>query len=265
MPSKLPRPKAEASTSFTDWLETSLDKAEAANPNPGRADGPWPAEIGRRLPSDAIRDLLALDTKPGLSLPVDDFGVWIRRNIADRAVHLTPRCLSRYMSVAQGKSSALAVGDPKTKPAEEQYLPLRDPPSNFRRNAPVRGMISAPTCLWTLGVASLVQHSSRWTADASLRVSTRPATRPASRRPAIEMRLPVKAGLHNIGVTFLREWPKVERELLAEARGASAGRSVPPPNHFPRRDRTCGSTARKSKRLPGAQRRARPGGCRPRS
>ena len=36
------------------------------------------------------------------------------------------------MSVARQVSSA-AVGDLKMKPAEEQYMPLRDPPSNFRR------------------------------------------------------------------------------------------------------------------------------------
>src|SRR5215204_4738712 len=114
-PPKLPRPKAEASASFTDWLETSLDKAAAANPNPGR---PAVHRLNRAEYSNAIRDLLALDTKPGLSLPVDDSGYGFD-NIAD-VLSISPALLERYMSVAR-QVSALAVGDPKTKPAEEQY------------------------------------------------------------------------------------------------------------------------------------------------
>src|SRR5262249_45571501 len=68
-PSKLPRPDAPAVSSFVTWLESALDRAAAANPDPGR---PSILRMNRAEYSNAIRDLLAVDINPGLSLPVDD-------------------------------------------------------------------------------------------------------------------------------------------------------------------------------------------------
>ena len=61
-------------------------------------------------------------------------------NIAD-VLTLSPALLERYMSVARQVSS-MAVGDPKMKPTEEQFTPLRDPPSSFRRNTRVERVSS---------------------------------------------------------------------------------------------------------------------------
>ena len=70
-PPGLPKPTDAEATAFTQWLETSLDNAALANPNPGRTG---PHRLNRAEYSNAIRDLLAVDVKPGSMLPVDDSG-----------------------------------------------------------------------------------------------------------------------------------------------------------------------------------------------
>ena len=70
-PPGLLRPPASVAAAFADWLEGALDHAGAANPNPGR---PGAHRLNRAEYSNAIRDLLALDTNPGDLLPADDSG-----------------------------------------------------------------------------------------------------------------------------------------------------------------------------------------------
>ena len=100
-PPGLPRPQKFAAASFSTWLEQALDSSAAANPNPGR---PAIHRLNRAEYSNVIRDLLALDIKPGNSLPVDDSGYGFD-NIAD-VLTLSPALLERYMSVARQVSSA---------------------------------------------------------------------------------------------------------------------------------------------------------------
>src|ERR1035438_4682067 len=114
-PAGLPRPQAPVLTSFTSWLQTELDKSAAATPNPGR---PAMHRLNRAEYSNTIRDLLALDTKPGALLPVDDSGYGFD-NIAD-VLSISPALLERYMTVAR-RVSRLAVGDPSMKPAEDEF------------------------------------------------------------------------------------------------------------------------------------------------
>ena len=68
--------------------------------------------------SNAIRDLLSVDVKPGDWLPVDDSGYGFD-NIA-AVLSTSPALLERYMSAAS-KISRLAIGDPTLKPSEEIY------------------------------------------------------------------------------------------------------------------------------------------------
>ena len=86
---------------------------------------------GSIAPNTAMRSAICWRSisSPARSLPVDDSGYGFD-NIAD-VLSLSPALLERYMSAAR-LVSALAVGDMKMKPAEEQFTPLRDPPSNFR-------------------------------------------------------------------------------------------------------------------------------------
>ncbi|MFN0119647.1 MAG: DUF1587 domain-containing protein, partial [Blastocatellia bacterium] len=70
-PAKAPQPDAHETAAFVGWLETALDKNALRNPNPGR---PAVHRLNRAEYSNAIRDLLAVDVKPGQWLPVDDSG-----------------------------------------------------------------------------------------------------------------------------------------------------------------------------------------------
>ena len=87
------------------FLETTLDAAARANPNPGRATV---HRLNRAEYSNAIRDLLAVDVKPGNWLPVDDSGYGFD-NIA-AVLSTSPVLIERYMSAAR-RVSRLAVGD----------------------------------------------------------------------------------------------------------------------------------------------------------
>src|SRR5262245_9337526 len=59
-PPGLPHPDGPTAAGFADSLEGALDRAAAANPNPGRT---VPHRLNRAEYSNAIRDLLALDIK----------------------------------------------------------------------------------------------------------------------------------------------------------------------------------------------------------
>ena len=108
------------------YLETTLDRAAVAHPNPGRAPV---HRLNRAEYSNAIRDLLAVDVRPGEWLPVDDSGYGFD-NIA-AVLSTSPALLDRYMSAAR-KVSRLAVGDLTLKPVEEIYDAKRDPNKGSR-------------------------------------------------------------------------------------------------------------------------------------
>src|SRR5690242_11120309 len=57
-PQGMPRPDEATVNRFTDWLETSLDKAAAADPEPGRSTL---HRLNRTEYGNAIHDLLDLD------------------------------------------------------------------------------------------------------------------------------------------------------------------------------------------------------------
>ena len=215
-PPGLPRPQKFAAASLSTWLEQALDSSAAANPNPGR---PAVHRLNRAEYSNVIRDLLALDIKPGNLLPVDDSGYGFD-NIAD-VLTLSPALLERYMSVARQVSS-LAVGDLKMKPAEEQYLPLRDPPSNFRRPTRLE-RVSDDLPFNSRGGLSF-QHYFPVDAEYVVRIKVTGNTA----APSYDLRLPVKAGLRTVGVTFLRESPKAEAEAPPSRLGGAPAGGPPP-------------------------------------
>ena len=86
------------------WLETSLDAASAARPNPGRTE--TLRRLNRTEYQNAIRDLLALDIDAASLLPADESGHGFDNvTVGD----LSPTLLDRYISAAQ-KISRLAIG-----------------------------------------------------------------------------------------------------------------------------------------------------------
>ncbi|MGH9752582.1 MAG: DUF1587 domain-containing protein, partial [Blastocatellia bacterium] len=193
-PPKAPKPAASEVAAFVGWLEGALDRAAELNPNPGR---PAVHRLNRAEYSNAIRDLLALDIKPGAALPVDDSGHGFD-NIGE-VLTLSPALLEKYLSVAR-RVSRLAVGDLTIKPSEERFRPLRHARGNraddelpfYSRNGP-----SAPYY---------------FPLDGEYLISLKTLSNPRANEPArfFEIRLPVRAGLRAVGVAFAREDAKPE-------------------------------------------------------
>jgi mono/diheme cytochrome c family protein len=229
-PPGLPHPDAAARDSFAASLENALDHAAAAHPNPGR---PAVHRLNRAEYSNAIRDLLAVDIKPGSLLPVDDSGYGFD-NIAD-VLSMSPALLERYISVAR-LISRLAVGDLKMKPVEEQFQPLRDPPGQFRRGRQ-NDRVSDDLPFDSRGGVS-VQHYFPVDAEYVFRIKfpnivVASGERVAGVGDVYELRQPVKAGLRTVGVTFLRESAKPELEAPLQRGAAPVPGMAPPPRALP--------------------------------
>ncbi|MCH8267140.1 MAG: DUF1587 domain-containing protein, partial [Acidobacteria bacterium] len=117
-PAGAPRPDEAAYDSFAAYLETELDRAAAAKPDPGR---PAVHRLNRAEYTNAIRDLLAIDTDTMdimSLLPVDDSGYGFD-NIGD-VLSVSPLLMEGYMAASR-KISRLAVGDIATRPVFETY------------------------------------------------------------------------------------------------------------------------------------------------
>ena len=223
-PPGVPRPSAAAAASFTRWLENALDHAAVVHPNPGR---PAIHRLNRAEYSNAIRDLLALDIQAGALLPVDDSGYGFD-NIAD-VLSTSPALLERYLSTAR-RVSRLAVGDLSMKTAEEQFQPVREPGSITRRGPPRNEQVSSDLPFDSRGGLSFSYYFPL-DAEYVIRIkfpsaAVRLGQRVSASGDAYELRKTVKAGLHNVGVTFLRESTKPEAE--APAAIAEGVRRAPP-------------------------------------
>ncbi len=120
------RPDPRVAGELAAYLEQTIDRAAVSHPNPGRAPM---HRLNRAEYSNAVRDLLAVDVRPGEWLPVDDSGYGFD-NIA-AVLSTSPALLDRYMSAAR-RVSRLAVGDLSLKPVEEIYDAKRDPNKGAR-------------------------------------------------------------------------------------------------------------------------------------
>jgi hypothetical protein len=107
-PPNMPQPPQEDRRALLAWLETSLDAAAAAKPNPGRTE--TLRRLNRTEYRNAVRDLLALDIDANSLLPADESGHGFDNvTVGD----LPPTLLDRYISAAQ-KVSRLAIGSTQT-------------------------------------------------------------------------------------------------------------------------------------------------------
>src|SRR5262249_39791330 len=114
-PAGRPRPDERAYESVVAALETALDRAAAACPDPGRT--PTLPRLNRTEYQNAIRDLLALDVDAAALLPADE-----ANHGFDSAPlgDLSPTLLDRYLTAAQ-KISRLAVGRAPKTPHSETF------------------------------------------------------------------------------------------------------------------------------------------------
>jgi mono/diheme cytochrome c family protein len=103
-PPNVPQPSDADRLATLKWLESSLDAASSVKLNPGRTE--TLRRLNRTEYQNAIRDLLALDIDAASLLPADESGHgYDNINLGD----LSATLLNRYISAAQ-KISRLAVG-----------------------------------------------------------------------------------------------------------------------------------------------------------
>jgi mono/diheme cytochrome c family protein len=112
-PAGSPRPDAATYNATASFIENALDKADAANPNPGTL--PMLHRLTRTEYANSIRDLLNLDALPreidySMMLPADNVSSGFD-NLAD-LLYMSPTIMERYLDSAR-KISRLALGDPK--------------------------------------------------------------------------------------------------------------------------------------------------------
>jgi mono/diheme cytochrome c family protein len=105
-PAGLPRPSETAYNSLLSSIETTLDSASAAQPDPGRTD--TFRRLNRTEYQNAIRDLLALDVDVSSMLPGDEASHGFDTVTVG---NLSPTLLERYVSAARN-ISRLALGRP---------------------------------------------------------------------------------------------------------------------------------------------------------
>ena len=109
------RPDPQTLDAFVTGLETELDAAAAARPNPGR---PPDHRLNRFEYGNALRDLLDLEIDVEALLPPDESDQGFD-NIAE-VLSMSPTLLGGYLFAAR-RISQLAVGDPSAGPAVETF------------------------------------------------------------------------------------------------------------------------------------------------
>ena len=204
-PASMKKPAPAEASAFTAWVTENLDKYAMAHPNPGR---PAVHRLNRSEYSNAIRDLLALDTQPGALLPVDDSGYGFD-NIGD-VLSVSPALLERYMQVAR-RVARTAIGDPHQKPADEEFL-------NTMKGAKDRVSDDLP-----FGSAAGMSVRYYFPLDAEYNFKLKVSGENA---PVKEFRMPVKAGLRTVGAAFMKSSYKPEVGIPA-GRGGFPGGGAP--------------------------------------
>ncbi|HWD98372.1 MAG TPA: DUF1592 domain-containing protein [Bryobacteraceae bacterium] len=120
-PPGMPRADAATYRAIATSLENGIDRAWAANPNPGRVSAVH--RLNRAEYNNAIRDLLQLDIDVKALLPGDETADGSFDDFAD-SLSISTAHLERYMSVAR-QVTRLATGLVPTKPAVETFqIPL---------------------------------------------------------------------------------------------------------------------------------------------
>jgi cytochrome c551/c552 len=114
-PQGMPRPDQATLDGFASSLEVSLDRAAISRPEPGRFGM---HRLNRAEYQNAIRDLLALKIDVNSLLPADDESNGFD-NMAD-VLRVSPSLLEQYLSVSRTVSS-LAIGDRGIGPVSQVY------------------------------------------------------------------------------------------------------------------------------------------------
>jgi len=251
-----PRPDEATQRGLVTFLETALDRAAAAKPNPGR---PLVHRLNRAEYANAIRDLLALNVDASALLPPDDSAYGFD-NIAD-VLGASPVLLERYLSAA-GKISSLAVGDPDVGPAGETFRVRQDASQDvhieglpigtiggvmahttlpldgeytlqvkfFRTNLGAMRGLEYPTQL-EITVDGERVHLASFGGDADFKAALENITAAADAVEArCSARVRIKAGPHAIGVAFVK-YSATENTMRLQPYVRSSADTLDPSGH----------------------------------
>ena len=125
-PPGLPRPSNATYDSVSDWLEAEIDRAAAAQVNPGRTASLH--RLNRAEYANAVRDLLAVEVDAQAMLPPDEQAFGFENNA--EALSMQPALLDRYVSAAAAIARR-AVGDPNIPPAFVRYGAIKNNPNDL--------------------------------------------------------------------------------------------------------------------------------------
>ena len=232
------RPDQAVLDEFRTWLETELDGAVAASPNPGRTATFH--RLNRAEYHNAIRDLLALEIDVVDFLPADDasFGF---DNIGG-VLRISQSLLERYLNASR-VISRLAVGSPPPAPFSEEFRTAQDEQQQDRATGMPFG---------TRG-GMLVSYQFPLDADYDLNIRVSGARRLDEQNrievtvdgepidlsavelgSSIELRVPITAGPHDIGVAFYRNPPVLVEQVRERFQNPrTAGNSGGPGGSMP--------------------------------
>ncbi len=237
-----PRPDDATYDGVIAWLETELDRAAAAAPNPGRR--PALHRLSRTEYQNAVRDLLALDHLPkefdvATLLPADNATSGFD-NLAE-LLFVSPATLERYLAAAR-KISRLAVGDTTMPPIVDRYQLDRDLiqddhleglPLGTRGGAVIRSHLPADgeyVITVEFAAAARDEHEVEVSVDGErvelFTIGGRPLVRGASgvfvfeAEPPVEARVPIRAGPREVAVAFLEKTGANHESLVRASRRA---------------------------------------------
>ncbi len=237
------RPDAATVDTLTAWLESSLDAAATAQPDPGRTPL---HRLSRREYANAIRDLLGVDLDIESQLPADSLSHGFD-NISD-VLTTSPLLLERYLTVAL-RVAAAAVGDARAEPRTAHFQPRPDLSQNqwieglplgtrgglvVDHYFPVDGVYEIRPELWAAAASTLRGlEGFRTPFELEILIDGVPVHRApvggledddlsnrdqgsatAIVNERIATRVPVAAGQRRLGVTFLARSEAVNQRIL---------------------------------------------------
>ncbi len=214
-PAGAPQLSEEQRESLMSLVALELDRAAAAHPNPGR---PTIHRLNRTEYRNAMRDLFSVDV-PVDALPQDDTGYGFD-NIAD-VLSVSPVLVERYIASAQ-KVARLALGDTHVAPTVDDFDALAE----LRASRGIRGgrnervsedlpfdSARGLSLRYTFPVDAEYEFSIKLSGGAGEFGETAPPV-----GEVLKLKIPVKAGVRRVGLTFMRS------DAIPETIGGRGGR-----------------------------------------
>jgi len=239
-----PRPSNEAVASLVSYLETTLDGATV------QPAGPPVRRLTRTAYGNAVRDLLGFPVDVETLLPPDISSNGFD-NVSD-TLKTSPLLLERYLTVGL-RVAGMAIGDTKLGPQATEYLPRLDLSQNdwieglpygtrgglvVEHYFPTDAEYEIRPALWRatgstirgvegfktpfefqILIDGVVVHSAEFGGAEDDALSNRDigsaVTQVGERLP---VRLPVSAGLHRVGVTFVMKSFALQQKILDPAK-----------------------------------------------